>query len=307
MREVYGSADFFRTVAKDKRRTAPNRVFFEAGGMTPAGAYWMTPIHQERADRPYHVDARILDGNTVWIDSANLSAMKLNLSHPGLLPGLETKVWWNGKLEWTGIPREDTPVIVQSSRPGGRWLKQPYLSGPADTVFLKPYVCVGGEANQLTLKETAYRECLESRGWAGYEGPFLSAQELSGYLLKTNNLVLLGLPSENSVVQSLQDDLPFSVEGDKVSIGGVSYQGEDVGFATVFPNPLEDDRLILWIAGVGLKGIENLAKTNFRWPDYLVVDDGIGAGGPTEVRCAGFYDRAWRFSPRDHYQPSKQR
>ena len=307
MREVYGSADFFRTVSQDKRQSSPNRVTFEAGSMTPAGAYWMTPVHQERADRPYHVDARILDGNTVWIESANLSTMKLNLSHPNLLPGLETKVWWNGKLEWRGIPQEGTPVILQSNKPGGRWLKEPYLSGPAEAVFLKPCVCVVGEGIQMTPQETAYRECLKSRGWASHEGPFLSAQELSSYLLKTNNLILLGLPSENSVVQSLQGDLPFSVKGDKVSIGRFSYQGDDVGFATVFPNPLEDNHLILWIAGVGLKGIRNLGKTTFRWPDYLVVNDEIGAGGPTEVLCAGFYDRAWRVDPRDLYQPSKQR
>jgi hypothetical protein len=84
---------------------------------------------------------------------------------------------------------------------------------------------------------------------------------------------------------------------------GNRYEGNDVGFATVFPNPLSEDRLILWVAGFTERGIENLSRTGFRWPDYLIVDDALGRTGKAEdVLSAGFYDRAWSYSDADAYK-----
>lgn len=95
----------------------------------------------------------------------------------------------------------------------------------------------------------------------------------------------------------------MKVEHESVTLMGNRFEGKDLGFATVFPNPLAEDRLILWVAGISEQGIENLSKTGFRWPDYLIVDDLLGSTGKSEdVLCAGFYDRAWRYSEDDCYK-----
>jgi pimeloyl-ACP methyl ester carboxylesterase len=303
MKLVYGVPEFFSTVARDRRHQHPSSLSYESATLTPGGAYWIAMTSRERVDRPCRVDARLVDRHTVWVESANVTSLEVDLNQPSLDPYGEAKVWWNGNLAWTGIPRDKPLAQILGNLPSGRWYKTPGTTGPASAVFLEPYLYVIGDSIRWTRKEEAYRNWTQSQEWAGHDVPFRSAQEIRSEDLKTKNLILFGLPSENSLVQTLKDDLPIEVKGTAVSMMGNRYEGNDVGFATVFPNPLSEDRLILWVAGFTERGIENLSRTGFRWPDYLIVDEALGrTGQAADVLCAGFYDRAWRYSDADAYK-----
>jgi pimeloyl-ACP methyl ester carboxylesterase len=296
LREVYGSRDFFEMVLREERNPKPSEVIYQTDGLTPGGAYWAWISEVERGERTARIHAKVVDPQTIWLESANVAKVRVSAEHPSLAKGKEIKVWWNGKLEWTGIPQSSEKITLTARKPSSRFQKTPYQSGSASEVFLEPYLYVMGDKLRFTEEERAYREWIDSQEWTGKEASLVGAQELSPRDLRENNLILFGLPEENSLVVTLMEDLPLRVEGRKIQLGDRVYEGRDLGFATVFPNPLAENRLILWVAGFSAEGIRNLARTGFRWPDYLIVDNGTAQTGEAkDVVAAGFYDQWWRY------------
>src|SRR5690606_6495149 len=52
------------------------------------------------------------------------------------------------------------------------------------------------------------------------------------------NIVLVGSPGSNQLIEKFIEDLPFTVKKDFISIGSKTQQGKYLGFYFIYPNPI---------------------------------------------------------------------
>ncbi len=96
-------------------------------------------------------------------------------------------------------------------------------------------------------------------------------------------------------LKGIADKLPFKVEKNKFTIGTKTYKGDNLGFAAVYPNPLNPERYVVIYSGVRWgKGLPKNHKYDFL-PDFIVFDDTVApVSGTNNFRTAGFFDINWK-------------
>jgi pimeloyl-ACP methyl ester carboxylesterase len=115
--------------------------------------------------------------------------------------------------------------------------------------------------------------------------------------IRDSHLVLFGDEKSNCLIERINDKFPVRFEGDKVLAGKKSFPRSEVAFKCVWPNPLNQERLVLlnyhdewnyssgWMGFVGFKLL----------PDYFIYRRGSDQAWGTPVLLSGFFDKQWRW------------
>ena len=107
--------------------------------------------------------------------------------------------------------------------------------------------------------------------------------------IKNKHLILIGNAETNSVLRELLPKVPLRIERDYISLGDKRYDGNGLGVAAIYPNPLNLEKYIV-IAGANGHDGYRLIESNLSlkgWYDFAIWNSG-------NVLATGHWDHTWR-------------
>ncbi len=309
--------DLMAFLQRAVRDPLPRRVTFRTADLTAEyRAYWVqvleprSPLDDVAVDAVYEPAVQ-----TIRVDTENVGVLRIDLSHfpagayhlivddrvvalDAAAPGVITAAWSGGRFR---------PVTAPNA---GR--KTPGNGGPIKAVFFRPFVIVYGSGG-TTIDTQRNLEQARLLVWQWYhrgngQAPVLRDSEATDDTLRTHNVVLIGLPGNNTVLDRWQPRLPFRITHGLLSFAlerPNRVAGQLAGaFAVqyIFPNPLDQDRLVLVCTATTGEAIPWLAwqpvlYSGSALPDYIVYDAAVQTAGFAGLRMAGYFDVDWTLNP----------
>src|SRR5690606_36111981 len=116
--------------------------------------------------------------------------------------------------------------------------------------------------------------------------------------LASFNVILVGSPSTNKLIEKFLQNLPLTVKDNFISIGSETQQGKYLGFYLIHPNPINQERYIailgfnnpgyfsLWRERSGMEAFHDVS--DFGWYDYKIWDN----TAPSKVN-EGYFNAFW--------------
>jgi len=304
-----------------KRDPLPRRINFRTADLgVEHRAYWVDILEPRSPLDDVAVDALYEPAvQTIRVDTENVGVLRIDLSNfpPGAYhlivddrvvaldaaaPGVITAAWSGGRFR---------PITAPAD---GR--KTPAAGGPIKAAFYRPFVIVYG-AGGTALDTQRNLEQARLLVWQWYlrgngQAVVLRDSEATDTLLRTENVILIGLPGNNAVLDRWQARLPFRITHGLLSFtlerpDRVAGQANGAfALQYIYPNPLNPDRLALICTATTGEAIPWLAwqpvlYSGSALPDYIVYDAAVQTAGFAGLRMAGYFDVDWTLNPDDGY------
>ena len=241
-------------------------------------------------DRPIKV---ILNRRASYLSKGSMHHVKT--VRPETDGSWECEFHFDGK-DWKIGPREKMGLV-----------KRHGLQGPIDDAFMDSFVVVSpsGQARHGLVDKWTQAELKHFVGeWRRqFRGDAVVKRddEITEADIASNNLVLFGDPSSNSVLSSIIDRLPIQWTADHLMVGGQKFDAEHHAPVLVFPNPANPDRYVVINSGFTYREYAylNNARQVPKLPDWAVVDlrtppDSLWPG---KIVAADFFDEDWKLKP----------
>ncbi len=298
--ETYRKA--FEFLVKQRLAPSPTKVTFKAYSLDYASAFWVSSDSLARWGEPGYAEAEAApDRSSISVEAKNLATVALNLR--------QAPVQRQGDIEITVGPVRRT---AQAGVGGWSWnlinaptvapcwcSKRPGLCGPVDQAFNQSFLLVTGTLGPDDRDE-ALRQ--EAEAWVDRWERFCDGrprirtdEELAKRDIEGSNLILFGTPQTNSVMARVVGSLPIKIGDHKYQVGTRVYQGDKLGLAMVYPNPLAPKRLVVIFTGEvwGRRlGVNHMFD---ELPDYIVYDTSAQEYDDTDQHlCAGLFDAHWQ-------------
>lgn len=123
--------------------------------------------------------------------------------------------------------------------------------------------------------------------------------------LRAANIILIGSPQDNTWLHRMAEKTPIRLDPKGLTIGEKQFLGRNLGIIGVYPNPLNNDRLIVFIASESNQVLEQLvellqtADSDVFDSDYVVFESAQD-GRSLTVLWADQFDWSWKPSPNLH-------
>lgn len=293
--------DLITWFLQQRRDPAPRHVRLRSAELQNASAYWVAVKQFERPDAFMVVDAEVIGGNTVRVDTQNVRAISLTPG-PGLVdPAKPVKIVWNG----TATEHTSTHGGIELGAPVAAHAKNARIAGPLGEILNTPFIIVTGTASPdpemnalLQLKAQALFDFWQD--WQKQPPRMVKDSELSDGDAARFSLVLIGGADANLVSRRLADKLPVKVTPDRIEIDGHAYPATDARVQLVRPNPLNPERYIVLTAATSVNGLRHWAPRRLQGQqfDFIIADNLVSPTGPSndpsELWIAGgWFDRDW--------------
>ena len=297
--------DRLQELISNGREAVPREIRFSTYTLRYPESAWLRiegmEKHWERAD----VHAKLEADNSLWIETQNISVLRLQLSAP---PGRLTID--DQKFELSGF---DKPVVWLVKQEG-KWnqspsnpealRKRPGLTGPVDDAFMDSFVFVlptgkplnpmigTWAANELTAARQLWHDVF--RG----DAPVIDDTALTATDIANKNLILWGDPSSNSAIARLLPKLPLQWDSKNLVFRGQTYSAATHAPILISPNPVSPGRYIVLNSGIDFRGdaFGTNAHQTPKLPDWTIVDLRTPPDHrwPGKIVTAGFFDEAWK-------------
>jgi len=217
----------------------------------------------------------------------------------------------------TDIPWPKPEPRLWLARREGKWevsqrpsagLKGPHRSGLFKDAFKNRVVLVYGthgsaEENDWALAKARYdAETFWYQGNGSLE--VISDTDFSPAGFPDRNVVVYGHAGMNSAWSSLLDKSPVQVQRGRLTAGGRTLQGKDLGCLFIQPRPDSEIASVGVVAGTGTAGMRltnNLLYLypGYGFPDVLIARPAWLTSGLFGVEAAGFFGPDWRIETGD--------
>ncbi|EEF59119.1 prolyl oligopeptidase family serine peptidase [Pedosphaera parvula] len=303
-------------LAAKGRNLLPKTVRFTTWTLRYNQQDWVVVDGLERHWNRARVNADILEGNQIKVETTNVSAFTLTMPI-GLCPdtlSLHPKVIIDEQelkaplvapnRSWTAHFRKkgDKWTVIKPGRLNGE-VKRHGLQGPIDDAFMDSFIMVRPTEKPLNEKVGA---------WAGREMDYAVEQwhlqfrgkarvkddsAISDEDIASNNLILWGDPQSNRLLGKMLKHLPVRWNAEGVSIEGKRYAADGYAPILIFPNPLNPKHYVVLNSGFTFPKVAHISNALQvpELPDYAVVSLDVPAYArvPAGVEEAGFFDEHW--------------
>jgi pimeloyl-ACP methyl ester carboxylesterase len=289
-----------------KRNTAPRQVRVRAADLRTASAYWIEVTQKTSPFEFMVVDAEVLEGNIIRVDSRNVCELSLTPDESLIDYGKPVNVVWNGRSILASTLKAKKIVLKGEEYTPLSSRKTPRIAGPIADFQNTPFVIVIGTISNdpMMKKAIAQKAEMTISGWKSfqkYEPRFMNDVDVTEADLKNYSLFLLGGPEENAASKRIVDKSPFRVKSDDIVIDGRSFKAKDAVLHAVYPNPYNHERYINIVAatsGAGFCFFDPLRNDLFQY-DYYVADGkfpNFSAGAKNEkiLVASGFFNYNWK-------------
>jgi hypothetical protein len=178
------------------------------------------------------------------------------------------------------------------------------LQGPIDDAFMDSFLMVrptgkplNDKVGEWTQKEMAHAVTHWRKHFRGdarvKDDSAVSAEDIS-----SNNLVLWGDPSSNSLLAKVLPKLPLRWDAKELHFGKKGYDAAHHVPVLIYPNPLNPKRYVVLNSGFTFREYDylNNARQVPKLPDHAILDVRTPPSSryPGKVAAAGFFDEQWR-------------
>jgi len=115
----------------------------------------------------------------------------------------------------------------------------------------------------------------------------LADTDIKAENLTSQNLILVGTPASNQVLNAILPYLPFSLDAQKLSLGGLSWEGDEVGITLRYPNPFNPAYQVLVISAPSYEALRYIPKP-FDYCVYQLTDYNPMADRFMEIALGNF-------------------
>src|SRR5690606_3157313 len=248
------------------------------------------------------IDAQ-LEGNTLSVKHANVLSYNIDLF---TLPDDKSKpltIYDNGKRNELNKIADNRITLPFVSKRDKKKYKSNKIEGPYAHVFHNAFIVVKGTSGTpeelAKIDETIERLNADWRYRYYTDFRVKPDTALTDDDLANFNIVLVGSPGSNQLIEKFIEDLPFTVKKDFISIGSKTQQGKYLGFYFIYPNPINREKYIA-VLGFNNPGYFSLSSerdsmeafhdvSDFGWFDYKIWDN----RDPMRT-LSGYFNEEWK-------------
>ena len=309
----------------------PDTVYLQTRTLRYGQQFWVRALGLEEHWKDARIDA-VREGDAIQVQTQNVTALALELAERPWKLRLDGQTLSIAPRQEAAPSPPAPPATADPGRPAGqrRWhffvrklgqwelvdedptamglRKAPGQQGPIDDAFMSRFLVVSPSGRSPNPRFQAWVEAelahFRQRWRALMRGdlPLKQDHEVTDAdLAAGTNLVVWGDVHSNQLLARLASQLPIRYEGQRFSLGGVSYDGDR--FAPVLVYPRRDAagrRLGYLVLNSGLTFREGHDRTNSlqnpKLPDWAIVDltQPPDALAPGRIHDADFFDEQWR-------------
>ena len=312
--------DHEKALAGCKRNSRPERVRYTTAWLRYPGTDWLRIVGLQRRLCQASVDGKADPRTgTVEVTTQNVARLEIVTRKLPLMDGPVRL-----KLDGQTVPfelfpeSEAAPVYARSEE--GVWApalpivpdvfppaKNSTIEGPVEHVFLSRFLLVTPDSEGPTAESARCAADDFSQLWQHrYVVPcrMARADEVEPDEIQRSNLVLFGLPEDNSLLARILPKLPVKYEPDGFEIGGKKYGGPNAGLKLCYPNPLAPHRYVALMSGLTPDSYVDMHRRLGNWFDWIVYDfrshfdfavfDDLTTGRhPESMPVWGFFGENW--------------
>ena len=302
------------------RDPAPKNIRFETWTLRYNHMFWVTVEGLDRHWQQATVQAQIVDGG-IKAKTKNANAIKFAFAAGTCPLGSNPKIEIDGTAFTALSSGGDKSFSASYEKVDGKWApsvtsrdaeplaKRHGLQGPIDDAFLDRFIMIKPTKPAMNERTGAWVEAEMNhaiRQWHNIfrgEATVITDDALTEEQIKSSNLVLWGDPSSNHVLKLMAQQLPIKWAGNKIIVGGHTYDAATSVPVFIYPNPLNPKKYVVINSGFTFR--EDANSTNSRQlprlPDYAVVDitEPPSAHSPGKIVTAGFFGEKWELREDD--------
>jgi pimeloyl-ACP methyl ester carboxylesterase len=318
------SVDFEKALDSFKRVTHPTRVTYATAWLRYPGSAWLRITGFQRRLRRASVDGEAdPKSGAVKVATQNVSRLEVVAKE---LPPMDGPVHLtlDGQALPFDPPNQAGTLIAYVRGPDGQWApaaeeastafppaKNATVEGPLEHVFMSRFLLVApdGTGPNAEAAQRAVDDLVQL--WRQrYAVPCRTARadEVSEDDIQRSNLILFGLPADNSLLARIAPKLPVTFEADGFALGGVAYRGPNAGLKLCYPNPLAPQRYVAVMSGVTPESYVAMHLRLGNWFDWIcfdyrqhfdvaVFDDLTTGRHPESMPVWGFFGERWEVRP----------
>ena len=289
--------EFFKGKSRQQR---PQVVTLRTAELKYGVAYWLRLLEKDTSGEMAMIRGETRGGNRVSMTSSNVNRFEILLPPLGYRPGTELSVVLNGNEVFRGIPTGGALQLpAQSGETSTAELrKTPGHEGPIVDAFGDGFLVVegtiGSGAERRQITKLARDLCANWKKAYFVDCPLKTDREITGSDIEEKNLVLFGTADTNAVVSRIAHRLPLSASSEGVCIAGRDFPGRNVGYALVYPNPLNPRRYVVVVGGNRPRSL--VCPISYPWMD-AIADYFVWNGESSSAAIilgAGHFDGSWR-------------
>jgi hypothetical protein len=303
-------------LAMQGRNPLPKKVQFTTWTLRYNRMHWVMvdglTQHWSRA----RVNAEILDGGKVKVNTTNVSALTLSMP-AGLCPwdrgGQPVVILDEQEIKGPTVAHE-APWIAHFQKQGVIWklvkavddaklAKRHGLQGPIDDAFLDSFIMVRPTGEPMNAKVGSWARDelnhaleqwhLQFRG----EARVKEDRAITDEDIASSNLILWGDPRSNRLLAKILKKLPLHWDVDGVQFSNEKYSANEYAPVMIYPNPLNPKRYVVLNTGFTFSEVAHLSNSLQvpKLPDYAVVNINVPLATrvPHGVGEAGFFGEQW--------------
>lgn len=308
----FNHPDMFEFLRSTTYDPAPDRIeFYTANLGIEDSKYWIAITRQHVTNAPTRVSADA-SGAEVTIETKNVAELAVGteqingpttLSIDGVQYDVSTAdAGAVEALDGNGIVVDlESESLLNSP---STQVKNGQAYGPIRQIHYEPYRIVygthGTDEETAAALELANRRSHALADRARAPAPVIPDTAVTDEIQQSHNLVLIGTPSSNTVLDDMASQLPIEVNNTGVSLVGEQYSG-DLAVQFIYPNPNAEDQLVqvstgTSVTGLRLNRIHTWDATHTPTPDYMIFDDQFRYKSWNGCQAAGYFDAHWEIS-----------
>jgi len=289
-----------------KRNAAPKQVRVRAADLRTASAYW---VKVNQKDKPFEfavVDAEVLEGNIIRVDSKNACELILTPSEELIDYSKPVKVVWNGKTTSIGNLQSKKIVLREEDYKPASLSKTPHVAGPLSDFQNTPFmIVIGTTSNDSLMKKIILQKAqVLKNDWKTaqkYEPRVKNDVDVTDADMKNYSLFLLGGPADNLISKRVFDKTPFQIRPDEIVLDGRSLKAKDAVLYAIYPSPFNHERYLGLVAATSWSGFYFFDSRQGEPLNYdFWITDGklpnFSAGAKNEkiLVASGFFNHDWK-------------
>jgi len=298
--------DLMGFLKEQKRDPGPRHVRFRTADLGQSSrSYWVVVERVRTVGRDADIEAWASD-SLISVKTANVAQLSLELAGAPFFAGavkveidgravgsrysLPTRLTFHSSNRgWSAGPARTPPVT-----------KTPALYGPAKQAMMSAFLLVYGTLDSALTSFLRHSAAQEGMRWwlvGNGRARVVPDTEVTSEDINRYNLVLYGGPRENSITRRITDRLPIRIRDRRMTLGTHDL-GDSLAAMFVYPNPLNENRLVLVRMGTDpedtrLSLFWGVASSGAGIPDFMVFDRSVRRYGWAGVRAAGFFGPDW--------------
>jgi len=306
------SANYDLGLKNMARVAKPERVRYQTAWLKYPGAYWLKIEGIEERLQHANVDGRAdAVKKTIDVKTRNVNAIaidRLRLPFEGepasvRIDGQEVEgkdsinlFRKNEKNYWVAVRAEISTGLKKNAT----------VEGPVEHAFMSRFVIGYGDGAAEKSSANDFSEQWKTR--FAVRCRMKAAGEISEQDIRDSNLILIGTPKTNALIQKVIAQTPFAFDEGEIQFGGKRYAGSNLGAVMCYPNPLNPQRYVVIMAGTTPEAYTDIHVRFGNWFDWVpydfrrhydfaIFDDLTSGRNPETFLTWGFFGEDWTIKP----------